>query len=159
MWRRWTFLFIAAFVAAADQLSKSWIRANLLPGESFPEIWRFSIAHVQNTGAVFGLFTNQAFLLTLIAIVGLIVILLFYRYLPQSYVLSTIALGLVFGGALGNLIDRIRFGGVTDFILVRLWDDFYWPAFNIADSAISVGVIVLIVFLLLGLTKKDGSTS
>ena len=159
MWRRWTFLFIAAFVVAADQLSKSWIRANLLPGESFPEIGRFSITHVQNTGAAFGLFTNQAFLLTLIAIVGLVVILLFYRHLPQSYILSTIALGLVFGGALGNLIDRIRFGRVTDFILVRLWDDFYWPAFNIADSATTVGVIALIVFLLLGLTKKDGRTS
>lgn len=120
---------------------------------------RFSIAHVQNTGAVFGIFTNQAFLLTIIAIVGLVVILLFSRYLPQSNILSTIALGLLFGGAVGNLIDRIRFGYVTDFILFRLWGDFYWPAYNVADSAISVGVIVLIIFLLLGMIKKDGSTS
>jgi len=159
VWKRWTFLLIAAFVVAADQLSKSWIRASLLPGESSPEIIRFSIAHVQNTGSAFGLFTNQTFLLTIIAIVGLIVILLFFRHLPQSNILSTIALGLLFGGAIGNLIDRIRFGYVTDFILVRLWGDFYWPAFNIADSAITVGVIVLIIFLLLGLTKKDDRTS
>ena len=89
---------------------------------------------------------------------GLVVILLFYRHLPQSNILSTIALGLLFGGAIGNLIDRIRFGHVTDFILVRLWGDFYWPAFNVADSAISIGVIVLIIFLLLGLTKKHGHT-
>jgi len=159
VWKRWTFLLIAAFVVAADQLSKAWIRANLLPGESSPEIIRFSITHIQNTGAVFGLFTNQTFLLTLIAIVGLIVILLFYRHLPQPNVLSTIALGLLFGGAIGNLIDRIRFGYVTDFILFRLWDNFYWPAYNVADSGITVGVIFLIVFLILGLTKKDGRTS
>ncbi len=159
VWRKWTFLFIAAFVVAADQLSKSWIRANLLPGESSPEIWRFSIINVQNTGSAFGLFANQAFLLTLVAIVGLVVILLFYRHLPQSNILSTIALGLVFGGALGNLIDRIRIGYITDFIYARLWDDVYFPAFNVADSAITVGVITLICFLLLGFKKKDGHTS
>lgn len=159
MWRRWSFLLIAAFVVAADQLTKSWIRANLLPGESLPEIGILTIVHAQNTGSAFGLFTNQAFLLTLIAVVGLVVILLFYRYLPQSSILSTVALGLVFGGALGNLTDRIRLGHVTDFIYVRLWGDFYWPAFNIADSSISIGVVVLAVFLLIGLKKKDGQTS
>ena len=159
MWRRWSFLLIAAFVVAADQLTKYWIRANLLPGESLPEIGILTIVHAQNTGSAFGLFTNQAFLLTLIAVVGLVVILLFYRYLPQSSILSTIALGLVFGGALGNLTDRIRLGHVTDFIYVRLWGDFYWPAFNIADSSISIGVVVLAVFLLIGLKKKDGQTS
>lgn len=142
-----------------DQLTKYWIRANLLPGESFPGIGILTITHAQNTGSAFGLFTNQAFLLTLIAVVGLVVILLFYRHLPQSSILSTIALGLVFGGALGNLSDRLRLGHVTDFIYVRLWDDVYWPAFNIADSAISIGVIVLAVFLLIGLKKKDGQTS
>lgn len=159
VWRRWTFLLIAAFVVASDQLSKSWIRTNLLPGESSPEFWHFSIIHAQNTGAAFGLFTNQAFLLTLIAIVGLVVILFFYRYLPQSSVLGTIALGLVFGGALGNLVDRIRLDHVTDFIYARLWDDVYWPAFNIADSAITIGIIVLALFLILGLKKKDDHAS
>ncbi len=159
MWRRWSFLLIAAFVVAADQLTKSWVRVNLVPGESLPEIGILTIIHAQNTGSAFGLFANQAFLLTLIAIVGLVVILLFYRYLPQSSVLSTVALGLVFGGALGNLTDRIRLGHVTDFIYVRLWNDFYWPAFNVADSSISIGVIVLAVFLLLGLKRKDGQTS
>ena len=159
MWRRWSFLLIAAFVVATDQLSKLWIRANLLPDESLPEMGILTITHAQNTGAAFGLFTNQAFLLTLIAIVGLIVILLFYHHLPQSGILSTVALGLVFGGALGNLIDRIRLGQVTDFIYIRLWNNFYWPAFNIADSAITTGVIVLAVFLLIGVKRKDGQPS
>jgi signal peptidase II len=158
VWRRWTFLLIAAFVVASDQLSKSWIRANLSPGEGLPEFWHFSIIHVGNTGAVFGLFTNLTFLLTLIAIVGLIVILIFYRYLSPYSILGTIALGLVFGGALGNLVDRICLGHVTDFIRFRFWDDIYWPVFNIADSAITIGIIVLILFLILGLKKQDGST-
>jgi signal peptidase II len=158
VWRKWTFLLIAVFVLATDQLSKFWIIDNLLPGESLPETWHLSITHLQNTGSAFGIFTNQAFLLTIVAIAGLVVILLFYRYLPQSSILGTIALGLLFGGATGNLTDRIRLGYVTDFIYFRLWDDVYWPAFNIADSAITIGVISLTVFLLLGLKRKDGTT-
>ena len=162
VWRRWTFLLIAAFVVASDQLSKSWIRAHLLPGvtgESSPEFWHFSIIHIHNTGAAFGLFTNLTFLLTLIAIVGLIVILFFYRYLSPYSILGTVALGLVFGGALGNLVDRISLGYVTDFIRFRFWDDVYWPVFNIADSAITIGIIVLALFLILGFKKKDDHTS
>jgi signal peptidase II len=159
VWRKWTFLLIAAFVVAADQLTKSWIRANLLPGESLPEIGPLTIIHIWNTGAAFGLFANQAFLLTIIAIVGLVVILLFFRYLQQSGILSSITLGLVFGGALGNLIDRLFIGRVTDFIYVRLWDDVYWPAFNIADSCITVGVILLAFFLVRGFKKGDGRSS
>lgn len=154
--RKWFFLLIAAFVVAADQLTKSWIRANLLPGESLPELGNLTITHAQNTGAAFGLFTDQSFLLTLIAIAGLIAILFFYRHLPQSSMLSSAALGLIFGGALGNLTDRVLIGYVTDFIYVRLWNNVYWPAFNIADSAITVGVIALAVFFLLDAKKKDG---
>jgi signal peptidase II len=68
-------------------------------------------------------------------------------------------LGLVFGGAVGNLIDRIRLGYVTDFIDVRLWRDFHWPAFNVADSAITVGSIMLVIFIFLAFRKGDGSSS
>jgi signal peptidase II len=159
VWKKWTFLLIAAIVVVADQLTKSWIRANLLPGESLPEIGPLIITHIGNTGSAFGLFTDQAFLLTLIAIGGLVVILFFFRHLPKSTVLSSITLGLVFGGAVGNLIDRIRIGHVTDFIYVRLWGDVYWPAFNIADASISIGVIVLAIYLLIVLKIRDGHTS
>ena len=69
--------------------------------------------------------------------------------------LGTVALGLVFGGAIGNQIDRISLGHVTDFVLVRLWDDVYWPTFNVADSAITVGVIVLACFIFWVLKKED----
>ncbi|MEJ2739745.1 MAG: signal peptidase II, partial [Dehalococcoidia bacterium] len=150
MKRWWIFLLIAVVVVVLDQISKSWIRSHLALGESFPEIGRLLIIHLQNTGSAFGLFTGQGFLLTIIALVGLVVILMFFRYLSQSSPLGTIALGLVFGGAIGNLTDRLRIGAVTDFIYIRLWNDFYWPAFNVADSALSVGIIALLIFIIMG---------
>lgn len=153
------FLLTAASVVAIDQATKLCVRAHLLPGESLPEIGLLRLIHVQNTGSAFGLFANQGFLLSLIAIVGLIVILLFYHYLPESSILITLAFGLIFGGAVGNLIDRLRLGYVTDFIDVRLWHDFHWPAFNAADSAITVGAISLACFIFWTLKKESGHTS
>lgn len=158
-WGAGSFLIIAAFVVALDQLSKIWVRSYLEFGEIIPVAGPLSLVHVRNTGSAFGLFANQAFLLTLIAVVGLVAVLLFYRYLLRSSLLGSTALGLVCGGALGNLIDRIKFGYVTDFIDVRLWGDFHWPAFNVADSAITVGTIVLVIFISLALRKGDGNFS
>jgi signal peptidase II len=153
------FLIIAAFVVAIDQIIKLWVRSHLAPQEGIPIVGCLSLTCVRNTGSAFGLFANQAFLLTLVAIVGLLAILLFYRYLPKSSILGSLALGLVFGGAVGNLIDRLRLGYVTDFIDVRLWHDFHWPAFNVADSAITVGAIVLVVFIFRRLKKENGHSS
>jgi len=137
-------LFIIALVSASDQLSKLWVRANLAPGESLPLTDRLSFIHIENTGGAFGLLANQTFLIIIISIAALLFILLFLRYLSLATTLSIVSIGLVMGGAVGNLIDRIRFGSVTDFIYFRLGGDFYWPAFNIADAAITVGVVVLI---------------
>jgi signal peptidase II len=158
VWKKWAFLLIAALVVAFDQITKSWISTNLLPGESLPEICHIRIIHAQNTGAAFGLFTNQSFILTIIAVIGLIVILFFRRYLPQSSITSNFALGLIFGGALGNLADRIRIGYVTDFIYIRLWNDVYWPAFNVADASITVGVFLLAFLLIKGLKGEHDFT-
>jgi signal peptidase II len=158
-WRGGLFLIIAAFVVALDQISKLWVSSHLELYETIPLVGCLSLTHVRNTGSAFGLFANQAFLLTLVAIVGLVVILLFYRYLSRFNILGILALGLIFGGALGNLIDRLRFGYVTDFVDVRLWGDFHWPTFNVADSAITVGSIVLAVFIFLAFRKEDGKAS
>ena len=158
--KRWLiFLLLAAFIVALDQVSKFWIISHLSIGESLPEIGRLRIIHLQNTGAIFGMFTDHSLLLTIVALIGLIVILIFFRYFSESSILSAIALGLVFGGAIGNLIDRIRIGAVTDFIYVRLWGDFYWPACNVADSAISVGVIVLMIFIILEIARGENNPS
>jgi signal peptidase II len=158
-WRGALFLLIAACLIALDQVTKLWIRSNLNLYETIPIFGRIALTNVRNTGSAFGLFVNQAFLLTLIAIVGVVAILLFYRYFSKSNMLGISGLSLVLGGAVGNLIDRLRFGYVTDFIDVRLWGDFHWPTFNVADSAITIGSIVLIVFVFTTFGKSDDRTS
>jgi signal peptidase II len=158
VWRQVIFPLTAAFVVAVDQISKQWIRSHSVYGETLFESGRLRLIHSYNTGSAFGLFTDHSFILSIIAIIGLVVILLFYRYQHQSRLFFSLTLGLIFGGALGNLIDRLRLGHVTDFIDVRLWGNFHWPTFNAADSAISVGMIALICFIVVGLIKeKDHS--
>lgn len=154
-WRQGlTFIIIAALIVTFDQISKEWIRAHISFGDSLPEMGCLTITHIQNTGSAFGLFTNQAFLLSIVAIAGLVIILIFFRYLRELGFAGGIALSLIFAGALGNQIDRFRLGHVTDFIYVRLWGDVYWPAFNIADSAITIGAISLGIIAVIGLRKS-----
>lgn len=156
-WRNVVFSLTALLLVAADQLSKLGIRSNLAIGESLFEVGFFRLTRVHNTGAAFGLFQGQSFLLTIIALVGVAALLLyalfFHRKLPfLGNRLGKLALGLVLGGTLGNLIDRIYLGYVTDFIAVSTW-----PAFNIADSAIVVGIIIL-AYSLIGLARAgEGS--
>jgi signal peptidase II len=154
-WNGITFFLIVAAIVALDQWSKGWIRSNIPAGGFLPEMGPLTIVNAQNTGAAFGLFTSQAFLLSVVAIAGLLVVLSFFRYFSELGFLGGIALSMVFAGAMGNLIDRLRFGWVTDFLYVRLWENFYWPAFNVADSAISVGAISLAVIALVKLGDKN----
>jgi len=156
-WKGLVFLAIAGSIVCLDVISKEWIRANIPLGGSLPEQFRVVVVNIENTGSAFGLFTNQAFLLSLVAIAGLIIVLAFFRYMNDLGFLSGIALSLIFAGALGNLIDRLRFGHVTDFIYVRLWGDVFWPAFNVSDSAITIGAISLAVITLVSLGKKDAA--
>ncbi len=137
------FFLTAILVVAADQLTKFWVRANLAPHQSIPEEGFLQITHVKNTGAVFGLFADHTLLLSLTALVGIAALLIFYRYLPLDTTLSKSALGLLLGGTVGNLADRLRLGYVTDFIDVGIW-----PTFNLADSAIVVGAAILAFFFL-----------
>ena len=147
-WRNVVFFLTGLLIVTADQLSKLWIRSNLLVGQSLPEAGFFRLTHVHNTGAAFGLFQDQSFLLTIVALVGIAVLLVYALFIYRRFPflddrLGKSALGLVLGGTVGNLIDRLRFGYVTDFIGVGIW-----PAFNIADSAIVVGVIIFAYSLL-----------
>ncbi len=141
-WRNVVFSLTGLLIVVADQLSKAWIRTNLPEGRSLFETGFLRITHVHNTGAAFGLFPDQSFALIIVALIGITAILvyalvIYHRFPWLDGMLSKSALGLVLGGAVGNLIDRLRFGYVTDFI-----DFGFWPAFNIADSAITVGVII-----------------
>ena len=142
-WNVVFFLTTALLLVAADQLSKLWIRSSSAVGESLFEVGFFRLTHVHNTGAAFGLFQGQSFPLTIIASVGVTALLLYALFFHHKFPLldnrlGKLALGLVLGGTVGNLIDRIRFGYVTDFIDVGIW-----PTFNIADSATVVGVIII----------------
>jgi len=153
-WQNTVFFLTALLVLAADQLSKVWIRTNLITGGSLPETGLFRLTHIHNTGAAFGLFQDQSFSLTIVAVIGIVVLLLFslFAYRRSPFLndrLGKPALGLVLGGTVGNLIDRLRFGYVTDFIDIGIW-----PAFNIADSAIVVGVILL-SYSLISLTRAN----
>ena len=146
-WWKVVFFLTALLVVAADQPSKTWIRSNLAVGQSLPETGLFRLTHIYNTGAAFGLFQDQSFSLTIVAFIGIVVVLLFVFLIPRHFPslntrLVKLALGLVLGGTIGNLVDRLRFGYVTDFIDIGIW-----PAFNVADSAVTVSVILLLYSL------------
>ena len=150
--RNAVFFLIALLIVIADQLSKIWIRSNLAVGQSLPESGFPQLTHVSNTGAAFGLFQGQSFPLIIASAIGVTLLLIYALYLYRRFPLSNswlawIGLGFVLGGTVGNFIDRLRFGCVTDFINFG-----FWPAFNVADSAIVVGVIIF-AWSLLSLAK------
>ena len=139
------FVVVAALVLALDQLSKSWVRNNTAEIELLPGFLDF--VYVKNYGSAFGLLANQTFLLISITITSLVIILLFLRHLYRTTTLSFVSTGLILAGALGNLIDRLRFGYVTDFIDVHLGNLFHWYTFNLADTAIVIGILTFIYSL------------
>ncbi len=157
-WWNAVFFLTALLVVVADQLSKIWIRSH--PEEQL--IFKagfFRIIHSQNTGAAFGLFQGQSFPLTVFAFIGIAAILLFtllfyHRFPLLDSKLGKPALGLILGGTIGNLIDRLRLGYVTDFIDIGIW-----PSFNIADSAITVGAIWFAYSLLFPARTKTTNPS
>lgn len=147
-WHSTVFILFGIFIAIADQLSKTWIRTNLLRGQSLFDSGFFRITHVNNSGAAFGLFPDQTLALTFIAVAGVVVILVCALFVSRNLpflnsMLGMSVLGLILGGTVGNLIDRIRLGYVTDFI-----DFSFWPTFNVADSAVTIGVIVIAYLVL-----------
>jgi signal peptidase II len=150
-----SFALTAAAVVVVDQISKRFIDANLPVGDSWPDAsWPIRIMHVKNTGAAFSMLQNQTLFLTVMSVVGLGAILLYFLYRPSDHPLLRFALALQLGGAIGNLIDRALYGEVTDF--------FKFPrfaVFNVADSAITIGVATVVIFLLFAgdNTKKSAA--
>ena len=139
---RWLLFAIAGLVLILDILSKEIIRNNLplytywAPFPALEQFFRFT--HTSNTGVAFGLFQNANLLFAIFASIVSIGIIFFNQKLEPGNALLRIALGLQLGGALGNLIDRILFGSVTDFL-----DFGPWPVFNVADTAVVAGVLLM----------------
>ena len=138
------FLIVAALVVILDQLSKLWIGTRRPEIELIPGF--LDLVYVENTGAIFGLFHSHSELFIVLGIAGSIIILVFLYYFPPVNTLGAVSFGLIFAGAVGNLIDRIRLGYVIDFVSMHVHDRFYWPTFNVADAALTVGIIALIYY-------------
>jgi len=145
-------LIFAGVIILLDQLSKALVIRYLAFNQIIPVFnGFFNITHIHNPGGAFGLMANlsstlRSLIFLFISSLAVGLIFYFYKKTPPNYPWLAAAFALIFGGAIGNLIDRVRFGTVVDFL------DFYignlhWPAFNIADSAISVGIVIFVFHL------------
>ena len=153
-------ILLILFAVLADQLTKLWIMSSLpLYGRKIIVPGLFNLVHVTNTGAAFGLLAGehawwrQVFFIV-VALMALVIIFVAYRQSKVKVLMFITAVGLIAGGALGNLIDRIRFGAVVDFLDFYI-KSYHWPAFNVADSAITVGVGLFLVHMLFASGHED----
>jgi signal peptidase II len=143
------YLFVSLAVIVCDQWTKWLVEAHLPHHTAQPLLPGFlSLTHVRNTGVAFGLFASDGvggggnWLLTFLGLVALAAVGLYFWFAPARDRVLLVALALVVGGAVGNLIDRVTAGAVTDFIDLYLGPH-HWPSFNVADSAISVGIVLM----------------
>jgi signal peptidase II len=136
---QWIGLALVAVAAtAADQLTKIVVASQLSLGDAVEIAGPFTIHHVRNTGIAFGLFSNSTSIVIVLTTGAIAALLVFYGRSARRHPLLPTAVGLVVGGSVSNLVDRLRLGHVTDFL-----DLDYWPAFNLADTFIVVGVGLL----------------
>ena len=144
---------IGILIVALDQASKIWVTNNIPLYEAIAPIAAlapyFRIVHTTNTGIAFGLLRGGGAIFALVNGAASVAILVYAYKLKNASPLMLLALGLVLGGAVGNLIDRARYGQVVDFIDVRYSDSLVFPSFNVADSSIVIGVILLAVMFYL----------
>lgn len=151
----WPFTLIAGLIVVLDQLTKLLVLAKMPLYHSITVVpGFFNLTHIRNPGGAFGFMAGGSHELRNVLFVGVSaiamgLIIYFYRSTPKTHPYLASALAMIFGGAVGNLIDRLRFQEVVDFL------DFYvgayhWPAFNVADSAISVGITIFIAHVVLG---------
>ncbi len=153
----WILLIVFVILLALDQASKVLIESSVPLHQAIEIIpGFFAIAHVENRGAAFGLLAGLPGAGTFFVIISLIAIVLicaYFRWLKDDEVWTPFCLALVLTGAVGNLIDRFRLGSVVDFLDVH-YRGWHWPAFNVADSCITVGVLLLALKILWGEKKK-----
>jgi signal peptidase II len=135
-------LAVAISAIAADQLTKHIVSSELALGDEVKVVGPLSIHHVQNSGIAFGLFASATAIVIVLTTLAVGWMLLFFARSGARHPVLPVALGLVIGGSVSNLIDRVRLGRVTDFLDLK-----FWPAFNLADSFIVVGVAILLLAL------------
>ena len=146
-------ILLMLLVVVVDQLSKAIVVREIGLHDYVPLVdGLLSLSHVRNHGAAFGLLSDwnipyQSLLLSTLSLLALGAIAAYFMRLPKSAWLPRLSLSLVLGGAIGNVIDRLRLGYVVDFVHVY-WRDYQWPDFNVADSAITIGVALLVIDIL-----------
>jgi signal peptidase II len=136
---------VALAVIVADQVTKYLVTSRLALDEGVKVIGPFSIHHVRNSGIAFGFFPNSTLAVAAVTAAAVVWMIVFFARAGSRHPVFPAALGLLVGGSLSNLFDRIRLGYVTDFLDIR-----YWPAFNLADSFIVIGVVILLLAFLVG---------
>jgi signal peptidase II len=150
-WARAT--LVAGATIAADQATKAIVRGSLRPGERRELLGFLDLVHVRNDGVAFGALAGGGTAVALIVAAALAALLAYFA-LHAGRPLVWLPTGLLLGGALGNILDRARLGGVTDFLKLPAW-----PAFNVADAAITVGVVLLVVVVERNERSRHGAAS
>lgn len=154
MWqisKKWYVLgCLVGCVLVADQVTKLYVHKTFALYEARPVIDNFfTLTYVRNSGAAFGMFARQdrdflQIFFPLVTGIAVIALVVYFIYVPPYYTFTLWGIGLILGGAIGNGIDRLWLGQVIDFLDVH-WYNYHWPAFNVADSAICIGVGLLLV--------------
>jgi signal peptidase II len=152
-WPTIIFMTAAVLVIVLDQISKWLVVTHMTWGQSVPPEGIFRFTYVRNTGGAFGLFQGQNGALMVTAVIGALALLLLYLYRGSQSNLLRLILGMQLGGAIGNLVDRVRLGYVVDF-----FDWGFWPVFNVADASITVSIILLVGYMLLSSGKTPAAT-
>jgi signal peptidase II len=137
---------VAAGVLVLDQATKALVRATIARGDSVAVVPGVHLVHVHNTGVAFGALAGGGAVVTLVIAAALVALVAYFATHVERR-LAWLPTGMLLGGALGNIVDRVREGGVTDFVKLP-----HWPAFNVADMAITLGVLVLLYVL----ERRDG---
>ena len=146
------FTAVAGVVVLLDQLTKAWVVKDIPLYHSVPVIpGFFNLTHVLNPGGAFGFFAQnnspmRHWFFLIAIVVAMVLILYFYHQTPVTHRTLGIALAMIFGGAVGNAIDRLRFGKVVDFLDLYV-GQYHWPTFNVADSAVVIGVGIFVIHL------------
>ncbi|MCC6617566.1 MAG: signal peptidase II [Chloroflexi bacterium] len=148
-WRAtWALAVTAVVLYVADQLTKAWVVATIPYGEQVPVIGNLVVLwHLRNTGAAFSLFQGATWLFVPVHLLAIGMVAYFHIQLRQRSLWIHVVLGAILAGGLGNLTDRLRQGYVTDFVSVGI-GDLRWPAFNVADPCLVLGIIILVAYLM-----------
>lgn len=148
-------LFITIVILLLDQITKFIVASSMRVGDSFNVIPHFlNITSHRNNGAAWGILSGKMSFFYIITIIILVVLIIFYIKEAKQHLLMQVAISLLFAGALGNFIDRVLHGEVVDFVDTNIFG-YNFPIFNVADSSLTIGVLLIVIALLTDMKKEE----